>query len=1099
MSSTDISNILKQLDELAQPKQLPALFKPHNISPVLGSPEKKNPMSGYFVGGEGAEPDAKPVWYAIRHRDTGHTLSSHEDEAAARDEMAGLGDRRQEYKLVKTSKRPNQFGLDEAYDAHDEGDVWYRFDPKTQGLRQRTFSHADERQARGEGWKESHAAAMREQGFFPSKYKKGQYVKKGLDGKWITVNPYGTQGVEESDDGQQYAVTIDAIDHGVLSPITVTASNPAEAKQKAIASATASMAKRGYELQVRSAAVKPAQGMAEGMNDWALKDKPKAQSIPQTSGMNNWARKDIHNKAYEYPPTHYDKDGKDMYGQKKPELKSQTEGLDKEALRQELIKVNQQMKLNHPRYNNPNSPGHTDRYFALAKKKDTILAQLKQGVAEGSLNESDKFTSWYDWKDQAKSSGYTITKKDDKIVALNKQGQVVGHWSDVGKFLSGKAPRPNFKRPVEQGVAEALDKEGDYHVSVQKGKFLPSDRGGGSDENLNYLHDLMNISGTGGGPMLVTISDPRIATEVAAMYGGKVLKTRYGTYRIVQSKGQNQKTPTPEPELVGMREDDVAEALDPDTQRLEQEVRDALANGDDYTAKSLVKMAQTAADRNYLRKIIRQEMYGTGPSQGGIMEGDDGQVVFSGTGANGGKYKIIQTGPTDFMIHANGKHIDTYSSLQRAMSVLKNEVPGLTKGMAEGSSSPDEYKRRLASIQSLRYDNPQEYAKQYRALLQAMPEEHAAHANQVQKGSYSPGERGSGTGSTGRVSESSENRCMQCGMKNCKCPGNSCKCKPIAGWIPNKGFKAAVDESSMAEEASPMIKPPSNRFDSKQEAFAHAKAHGGKVFKSTYKDPNTGNRHVSFVVKKDQDVEEVAPPGAKAERMVKHIKQGYARDGKLTGKEKAIAYATTWKAHNRGQVEEASEDQVGFHLDTERAYNAVMERFGDVVEQDQESGMMTVPRRYWLQLEQVAHDADGIGAIEAGGENIAVDEVEESYWQPQIDEAIAQEDVLDKEKRHLGDYLQSVADAVKHDAALSSKDTPAHSSDTIGSAVKTVTTDDGHDLKIHGNEDDGFRISIKGRPSRVKFKSLDEAGMACEMYRSHRRHKLESADYIEEQ
>jgi len=419
-------------------------------------------------------------------------------------------------------------------------------------------------------------------------------------------------------------------------------------------------------------------------------------------------------------------------------------------------------------------------------------------------------------------------------------------------------------------------------------------------------------------------------------------------------------------------------------------------------------------------------------------------------------------------------------------------------------------------------------------------------------------------------------------------------------------LQALKGQSGVAEEASPMVKPPSNRFDSKPEAFAHAKTHGGKVFKSTYTDPNTGNKHVSFVVKKEQDVEEgwkqklgaaalagsmamgasaggvslpgsggsftpdaqqtlnqrvqatkdaeakeheesmarygvgylkgvvaagpgsralvpyedakkelarreaayqkraqgvdeVAPPGAKAERMVKHIKQGYARDGKLTGKEKAIAYATTWKAHNQGQVEEASTDRVGFHLDTERAYNAVMERFGDVVEQDPESGMMTVPRRYWLQLEQVAHDADGIGAIEAGGENIAVDEVEESYWQPQIDEAIAQEDVLDKEKRKLGDYLQSVADAVKHDAALASKHTPTHSSDTIGSAVKTVTTDDGHDLKIHGNEDDGFRISIKGRPSRVKFKSLDEAGLACEMYRSHRRQKLESADYIEEQ
>ena len=68
-------------------------------------------------------------------------------------------------------------------------------------------------------------------------------------------------------------------------------------------------------------------GMAEGMNDWALKDKPKAKSIPQTSGMNNWARKDIHNKAYDFPPTYYDKDGKDMYGRKKPELKAQAEGI----------------------------------------------------------------------------------------------------------------------------------------------------------------------------------------------------------------------------------------------------------------------------------------------------------------------------------------------------------------------------------------------------------------------------------------------------------------------------------------------------------------------------------------------------------------------------------------------------------------------------------------------------------------------------------------------------------------------------------------------------------------------------------------------------
>jgi hypothetical protein len=55
----------------------------------------------------------------------------------------------------------------------------------------------------------------------------------------------------------------------------------------------------------------------------------------------------------------------------------------------------------------------------------------------------------------------------------------------------------------------------------------------------------------------------------------------------------------------------------------------------------------------------------------------------------------------------------------------------------------------------------------------------------------------------------------------------------------------------------------------------------------------------------DLGLSEVAPPGEKAERMVKHIKKGYAKDGKLTPKEKSIAYATAWKAHNKGKVEES--------------------------------------------------------------------------------------------------------------------------------------------------------------------------------------------------
>jgi hypothetical protein len=76
-----------------------------------------------------------------------------------------------------------------------------------------------------------------------------------------------------------------------------------------------------------------------------------------------------------------------------------------------------------------------------------------------------------------------------------------------------------------------------------------------------------------------------------------------------------------------------------------------------------------------------------------LPEGMEGRVVFLGTGSNGVKYEIIQSGD-GFMIHANGRHIDTYGSLERAMSVLKNEVPGLQQGVAEASLG--DYRKKAA-------------------------------------------------------------------------------------------------------------------------------------------------------------------------------------------------------------------------------------------------------------------------------------------------------------------------------------------------------------------------------------------------------------------
>lgn len=58
-------------------------------------------------------------------------------------------------------------------------------------------------------------------------------------------------------------------------------------------------------------------------------------------------------------------------------------------------------------------------------------------------------------------------------------------------------------------------------------------------------------------------------------------------------------------------------------------------------------------------------------------------------------------------------------------------------------------------------------------------------------------------------------------------------------------------------------------------------------------------------------LDEKAPLGAKYERMVKHIKKGYSKDGELTKKEKGIAYATAWKAKNEEVELSEKMDPVG--------------------------------------------------------------------------------------------------------------------------------------------------------------------------------------------
>ena len=114
-----------------------------------------------------------------------------------------------------------------------------------------------------------------------------------------------------------------------------------------------------------------------------------------------------------------------------------------------------------------------------------------------------------------------------------------------------------------------------------------------------------------------------------------------------------------------------------------------------------------------------------------------------------------------------------------------------------------------------------------------------------------------------------------------------------------------------------------------------------------------------------------------------------------------------------------------------------------------------------------------------------------------VDEDITKEDIITKLKDRLGDYLSDVSKAIKKDPDLIDKLAAKAPGGQVGPPVKTVTTDDGHEIQIHGNEDDGFRVSIKNKVADSKFKNLDEAVMACEMYCAHRRGRG-TQDYLDE-
>ena len=120
-----------------------------------------------------------------------------------------------------------------------------------------------------------------------------------------------------------------------------------------------------------------------------------------------------------------------------------------------------------------------------------------------------------------------------------------------------------------------------------------------------------------------------------------------------------------------------------------------------------------------------------------------------------------------------------------------------------------------------------------------------------------------------------------------------------------------------------------------------------------------------------------------------------------------------------------------------------------------------------------------------------------------VEEDRTTEDVLSKVRRGLNDYLRSIEHELDPDRALvnRAKQELRHSDLDKLIPLKIIRTHDGRDIKIVGNQADGFQVRINEKPLSTQFDSLDEAEIACEMYCHRRREKValeQSKDYLEE-
>lgn len=300
--------------------------------------------------------------------------------------------------------------------------------------------------------------------------------------------------------------------------------------------------------------------------------------------------------------------------------------------------------------------------YSSFKKKISLI----EGLEPEQRSRLDSLIS--DYEDATDPSDYNSYYDPEEIIDTIRQ-----EFGDkIASQVEDGSDKMHFPRQGHSTRYDPLSWKKPVDRITKAGKMYKQD----SDYLKNTIKSRYKLSG-------------KSATEgVAEGIGDTIKRGVKSVKRGIQGWGQLNDIPDDDPRLLPGAKDTPRQLVarnkrydDKTVTQLARPVKSSFPfGGDDTTSPH--------SPRGLQKRVLDREMKKRGLDEQGVAESMGGQVVFSGTGANGGKYEVIQKSPDEYMIHANGKHIDTYSSLQRAMSVLKNEVPGLTKGVAEGLENP---------------------------------------------------------------------------------------------------------------------------------------------------------------------------------------------------------------------------------------------------------------------------------------------------------------------------------------------------------------------------------------------------------------------------